>query len=116
MSTTTGGMLIAIHEASEACRGIDDLTERLKAAMRVCKGHWMETNENNQLRSALAATMLVSSEEEKALIVRSSKALEKLNAIMSALQAGVPVDIEAVEPPEAEIIPLLGLWRGLEDG
>lgn len=113
MDGFTGGMHIAIHEAREACKGEPDIIERLKKAMKPCRNHWMETNEQNQFRSALAAAMLESNEADKDRIGRSSRALNKLSAMLGALQQGVPVDIEAMaaEPRDEDLLPLMDLWR-----
>lgn len=54
----TSGMVIATREARDACHGEADLTERLRKAMRACHRHWMETDESNQFRSALAAALM----------------------------------------------------------
>lgn len=110
----TGGMMIAVAEARTACKGEPDIAERIKKAMKVCRNHWMETNETNQFRSALAAAMLESEDEaEKDRIGRSSRAIAKLNAMLNALQAGVPVDIEAMsaEKRDADLLPLMDLWH-----
>lgn len=109
----TGGMMIAVAEARTACKDEPDITERVKKAMKVCHNHWMETNETNQFRSALAAAMLESEDEvEKDRIGRSSRALNKLSAMLSALQAGVPVDVEAMaaEKRDEDLLPLMDLW------
>jgi hypothetical protein len=109
----TGGMLIAVSEARNACKGEPDVTERIRKAMRACRGHWMETNEENQFRAAVAAAALESEGEEKDRVERSAKALGRLSAVMNALQAGVPVDLEAMiaEPKDDDLIPLSGLWH-----
>lgn len=114
----TGGMVIAIHEARDACKGEPDIMERLRKAMAATHGHWMETNENNQFRSALAAAMVESDEPEKDRIARSAKALNKVGAMIQALQAGVPVDMETMvsESTDDDIIGLMGLWREVKGG
>lgn len=108
-------MEIAMLAASEArghCAGEPDITERIKKAMRACHDHWMVTNETEQFRAALAAAMLESSEDEKDRIARSSKALNRVGAMLQALQAGVPVDIEsmAAEKQDDDLLPLRQLW------
>lgn len=112
MTEATGGMLIATSEARHACRGEPDITERLKKAMRACRDHWMETNEANQFKSAIAAAMLESAGDERTRIERSAAALNKLGAMIQALTAGVPVDLEAMaaEPKQDDLIPLRTLW------
>lgn len=48
-------MTIATREARDACRGEPDVGERVKKAMRACRGHWLVTDERQQLNSALVA-------------------------------------------------------------
>lgn len=113
MTGMTGGMMVASHEARDACKGEPDLIERIRKAMRAVHDHWMETNETNQFRSALAGVLLeTTDDDEKDRVVRSSQALSRMSATIQALQNGVPVDIEAMaaEPVADDIIPLQKLW------
>jgi hypothetical protein len=50
---------------------------------------------------------------ERDRIERSAQALNKVGAMLKALQAGVPVDIEAMatEKQDEDIIPLNKLWH-----
>ncbi len=116
MNEMTGGMMIAVHEARSACKGEPDITKRIQKAMKVCKDHWMETNQDNQFRAALAAAIMESDEPEKDRISRSSHALGRLGAMLNALQAGVPVDLEAMaaEKRDEDLLPLTALWRDLQ--
>lgn len=112
MQGMTGGVMIAVHEARDACKGEPDLTERIKKAMRACHGHWMETNEGEQLRAALAAAMLESPEDEKDRIARSAKLLSKFGAAMNALSQGVSVDLaETLSEIPEDILPIRALWE-----
>ena len=101
---------IVAVEAREACKGEPDLTERIKKAMRAARQNWMAPPEAEQFRGAIAAAMSESEGEERELIRRSAEALGKLGAMLQALQAGVPVNFEAMEPPAADTIPLRKLW------
>lgn len=109
----TGGMILAVHDARDACRGEPDVVERLRKAMRACHDHWMETVEDNQFRSAVAAATLESEGAERDRIVRSAQALRKMAAALTALSAGVPLDLEAMlaEPRDEDLIPLTQLWH-----
>lgn len=104
--------MIAAHEARSACKGEPDLTARIKKAMVACHGHWMVTSEPDQFRAAIAAAMLESEGDEKERIERSAKKLNQLGAVLHALQAGVPVDLEAMakETPDTDLLPLRKLW------
>lgn len=103
---------IAAFEARSSCAGEPDIIERIKKAMRACHGHWMVTDETQQFRAAIAAALMESAGEEKDRIERSAKKLNQLGALLSALQAGVPVDIEAMaaEPEQPDLLPLRKLW------
>lgn len=111
----TGGMLIAVHEARDACKGEPDLVKRLEKAMRATRDHWMETNPDAQFRSAVAAAMLESDEADKDRIQRSMDGLRKVSALIGALQAGVPVDFEKLgeEQKADDILPLSKMWHDL---
>jgi hypothetical protein len=111
----TGGMVIAVHEARDACKGEPDLVKRIEKAMRATRNHWMETSEDAQFRSALAAAMLESDDADKDRITRSMAQLRKVSAVIGALQAGVPVDFEkmAEDKPVDDILPLSRMWHDL---
>ena len=104
--------LIVAAEARSACSGEPNITKRIKKAMRASRGHWMATNETDQFRGAIAAAILESEGAEKDRIERSAKKLNQLGAVLSALQAGVPVDLEAMaaEQSDADLLPLRKLW------
>jgi hypothetical protein len=72
----------------------------------------MVTDENTQFKAALVAAASVSDGEERDRITRSSRALAKVASMLQALQAGVPVDIEAMaaEKQDDDLIPLRKLW------
>jgi hypothetical protein len=100
-------------EARSACQGEPDLMERIKKAMKACRGHWMETSETGQFRAAVSAAILESEGDERNRIERSAKALSRVNAMLHAMQTGVPVDIEtmAAESQDEDLIPLMKIWR-----
>lgn len=105
---------IACIEARDACKGEPDLIERIRKAMRVCHDHWMERDESRQLQAALAGVLLETSDlTEKDRIVRSFKAANRAGAMLQAVAAGVPVDLEAMaaEPMDDDLIPIVKLWR-----
>jgi len=97
-------------EAREACKGEPDLTKRIQKAMKASRNHWMVTDEAQQFRAAVAATMLESPPEERERIERSAQALNRLGAMLNAFKAGVPVDIDAMVPPAEDTIPLRKMW------
>jgi hypothetical protein len=112
MHGMSGGVLIATHEAREACKGEPDITKRIKKAMRACHDHWMETNEGEQLRAALAAAMLESPDNERDRIARSAKLLAKFGAALNAASMGVSIDMaETLSEIPDDILPIRGLWE-----
>lgn len=104
--------MIAASEARGSCADEPDITERIKKAMKACHNHWMVTSEPEQFRAALAAAMLESPPDERDRIERSARALNRVAAVLTALQAGVPVDLEgiAAEKQDDDLIPLRKLW------
>ncbi len=58
-------MAIAATEAKCAAEKETGLVERLKAAMRVTKDHWLCTRETEQIACAVAAVVSISGEDEK---------------------------------------------------
>lgn len=98
-------------EAAQACKGEPDLIERIRKAMKSARHHWMVTNESEQFRAAVAAAIMESTGEERERLERSAKSLNQLGAMLQALQAGVPVDIEAMEKPADDTIPLTKMWN-----
>lgn len=110
-----GGMLIATSEARNACAGEADIQKRIEKAMKATRNHWMETNEQNQFKAAVAAAMLESDDADKDRIKRSFDALSQFSAMIGALQAGVPVDLEAMveQKKDDDLLPLMPMWRGL---
>lgn len=103
---------IVAMEAQAACEGEGDLTERIRKAMRAARNHWMAPGENDQFRGAIAGALMASQGDERDRIERSAKALNRLGAMLQALQAGVPADLEgmAAEKQEDDLIPLRKIW------
>jgi hypothetical protein len=90
------------------------LPERLDFAMRYVRKHeaevfWMTGRPNDDLkfRTAIAAVMLAGSDEDKNTITRSMAPLKALSAMM----AGVPVNMEAALAGTEDCIPLIKLWH-----
>lgn len=103
--------MIAARECAESCRGEPDLVERIRKAFRFfAKGHWILTDENEQLRAALSAVMTQreTTDAEKDRIVSS---VDQLRAV-GAMLAGVPVSLGEIARREDETpsIPLRQLW------
>lgn len=109
----SGAMMIAAHEARDACKGEPDVTQRLRKAMGAVKNHWMCVDYQERFKAALAGAMLESPPSERAGIQASFDRMAKLSAALAAAQRGVPVDWEAMlaaDDPNIETIPLQKLW------
>lgn len=113
----TPDMQIAVHEAKgEVERAGGGLEDRLRAAMKATKNHWMCTDEEKQLKSACAAVMLHYGQgsEECERIAQEVKQLGKLAALINASRAGLSVGVEGLaEGVDDKRAPvgLLKLWR-----
>lgn len=98
--------LIAAVDAESAVREIPDasLEDRARAAMQAVQNHWMATREEDQFLGACEGLARVASEEERERIVDDLERLGKASGLIHALQAGVPVDWEAMAA-EADAVP-----------
>ena len=94
---------IVATEAKRDAEGIEDLEERAKACMKAAHGHWMVTNEDEQFSGAIAALMMLSSDEEKERIEYAVKISRALNAATS----GIPVNFDELFDTEIEPLPLV---------
>jgi hypothetical protein len=99
--------MIAAMEARSALRGktFPTLEDKIKAAMRVTKDHWMETDENNQFLAAIEAVFPECSPEDQAKIKDEISMLQMLGAATQ----GVPVDFSRM-PEIKNPIALRRLW------
>ena len=95
-------MLIAVAEARDACKGEPDIKERFRRAARTTADHWMLTGYEPRFKAALAAAMMESNETDKERFQAEFDGMVKAAAVIHALQAGVPVDLEKMveEMPE----------------
>lgn len=111
---------LVVREARDALASLPpdaDLDARLRAAMRAASGHWLVTNENEQLRGAVAAVVehygLGSPEADR--LVREFRFLGRFGAMLDAAQRGVVTDLESVLGGEGEAVTdpvgLLRIWR-----
>ncbi len=94
MNTTLISLIV--HEAKPAAEKFTTVEDRLTAAFKVAKGHFMAPDDSTAIVAGLCAVHKLSTPEDQDRIVKAKKALDAL----SALLAGVPVDLSAVETPE----------------
>lgn len=104
-------LMIAATEAKHGIEGKEfpSIAEKLKAAMRLTKDHWMVTDEDTQFRAAIGAVLLTASPEEKTLIESELRCLKML----VAASQGVPVDFSQMQVPE-NAIGLNKLWQDVK--
>ena len=104
--------VIASMEAREHCRNESDLMERIRKAMRACHGHWMQTDEVEQFRAAVAAAMMESPADERRRIEEAAVYLNRLGAALAATKAGVEVDFaKLLDGVPEDVLPLKKLWE-----
>lgn len=107
-------LAIAVADIRPACKDEPDLIERIKKAMRKAQHFFMSTDDDLRLKGALGAALLESSGEQKAALETSIRSLSRVSAVMHALQAGVPVDLEAMakeQEGEPDPLPLMAWWH-----
>jgi len=102
------GIMIAVSEAREACKGKKRLRDRLLAAMKKTKNHWLVTNEDERLQAAICATVMESNEDDKKVIGDEWQALRRLSLVFSG--AGSIADIEAPK----KTIGIFKMWQELK--
>jgi len=99
---------IAIMEIEGQLDKTASIEDRLKKAMKLAKNHWLIVDEDEQFKSAVGAVLLKASEEERQIINQEMRILGAL----SAAQAGIPVNIEAVLPDDVKkSYGLVKLWK-----
>lgn len=105
-------MLIAITQARAAAEGDDrDVEDRLRAAMKATRNHWMCRDEDAQFRSACAGVLLVLDEDDPDR-TRIRLEMETLRNL-SLLIEGAPLDVERAFPDTVDpegFIGLMQLW------
>lgn len=114
MSDTLTALVAATVSADVAGKGNpSNMIDRLKACFREARDHWMAPSEYQAFMGGVAAALeLTTDEADKDRLLRSARALGRLNAALNALQAGVPVDLEsmAAEQREDDLLPLRKIW------
>jgi hypothetical protein len=113
-------MAATIIEAESRSRmnGKTTAEDALRVAFATAKNHWMFTDEETQFRGAVGAALITLKEgAEFERIARSVAQLSRIHAMINALHAGVPVDMEqmAADPPEEDLIPLQKMWFEEQD-
>ena len=99
---------IAVIEAKSAASGVSGLENRLLAAMRATRNHWLLTDDNRRFNAAVAAVSLLSDDGDRRRILQEAKGLSMLQ---SALSQDMPVDLDELCKLKFEPIGLLNLWR-----
>lgn len=112
MNPLSSAALVALHEAKAAIVGIDGLEQRLRAAMRATRHHWMATNEEDRFKAAIGAVMLSYGEgsDEWKRLAWEVQQLGKISAMQQAALAGLSISLDSLDFSGGEPIGLLALW------
>lgn len=109
---------IAISELQSEIRQTEgDMVAKMKVSMKYMRNHWMITNEDEQFRAAVGGVLEFYGQgsEEWMRLEEEMTNIKKASALVQALQAGIPVDVESMleeqEIPKYEPIGLLKLWH-----
>lgn len=89
------------------------LEDRAQAAMKNARRSWCCTGEKEQFLAACEGLYATASEDEQERIREDLEALGRVSALLNALSAGIPVDLEAMAAQAEEQKPSnpLGLRR-----
>ena len=101
--------MVAITEGREACRGEKRLKDRLLAAMKCLKNHWLVTDEDDRLRLAICAVVLESGEEDVKTVKEEWNALRALSDILSG-RGGNAGDIKIPE----KSVGIMRMWKEMK--
>ena len=104
VKTATAFVESEAKEELEKCKTVED---KVRAAFKVAKDHWMFTDENIQMNAGLYAAALHCSEEEINRLKREMDFIRSLSAGMSG------VDVNMPDYPE-DAVDILGIWAKIE--
>lgn len=82
------------------------LVDRLRAAMRVGRDHWMITDEDERFCASVGAVLLSATDDERDRLGTELRALRDYSALCN----GLPIDPLRITMPE-DPVGLLGLWK-----
>jgi hypothetical protein len=108
-----GVIVIASQETRRAADQVEGVENQLRAAMRAALDHWLLTNEDIQIKAAIAGVLMICNEEDKARITRELDFWTALSAAIS----GIPVDMAQVLAGQEgyEPIGLRRLWEEVKE-
>ena len=103
---------IAYTEARPEVDKAESTAEKLYAAMRVCKGHWMVTDPNEQLVAAVATVMTALQEAGNLADYGRLQTETRMVRALGAASAGLPIDFtQLVLDDNFEPFGLGAMWR-----
>jgi len=110
--SVSNSVMIAIKEIELNLDKSKPILEIIKDAMKQAKNHWLVTDQEEQFRSAVGATMMVCNDENRRILEDELKGLR----IISSMQSGVVVDIEATMAGmnPKKFFGLMKIWKELE--
>lgn len=91
-------MIAAVEAESAAQKAGPSVEEKVKAAMKATRSHWLATDENDRFVAAVEGAARCVSEEDLERIQFSMRMLQSLSVAAS----GVPVDFGALIPDDPE--------------
>jgi hypothetical protein len=110
-------------ECRDKFASLSTAEERLGVAFKAAHNHWMFTDEQDQFKGAVGAVLISLKEgPEFEKVQKALRQLRKFSALLSALQAGIPVDTDAMlkqqeeEKDETPTIPLNKMWCDVKFG
>lgn len=106
-------------ECRDELAPLEKAEDMLAVTFKKAHRHWMFTDEQDQFKGALGAVLIRLKEgPEFDRLSESIRQLGKVSAVLNALQAGVPVDLEAMlkeqeSEDQSQLIPLSKLWHAV---
>jgi hypothetical protein len=103
-------VLAETTDASKDCKG--DIKEKLRAAMKVAKNHWLAPDQDTAFRGAIGGVMQDYGEgsEEYESLKWEINQIKKLNAFLNAASAGLSPSFSESEEKK-EPIGIMNIWR-----
>lgn len=111
MSDTLIALVAASAQGAVARAADQDLKDRARAAFKAARANGIVTDEDTQFKGGLAALLHATEGAEREAIEQEIRGLGRVSSLMAALQAGLPVNMEEMEPIPAATIGLTTIWQ-----
>lgn len=103
-------MCIAVMEIKGQIKTTDGLVNKLKAAMKIAKSHWLVTDDGKRFECAVGAVLCSVEGEDEARLLAELECLK----VVSAMINGISVNLDEVPTPKNPI-GLHKLWKEATD-